>query len=94
MNDNELSTMVRESVTDVHSTTPIAQIISRGRAVRARRRTPALAGAGAVVAGTALAVTTLVPSGHLRATLSSTHGWLPGRWPSRPTATSTSPSTS
>ncbi len=64
MNDNELSTMVRESVTDVHSTTPIAQIISRGRAVRARRRTPALAGAGAVLAGTALAVTTLVPSGH------------------------------
>ena len=64
MNDNELSTMVRESVTDVHSATPIAQIISRGRAVRARRRTPALAGAGAVVAGTALAVTTLVPSGH------------------------------
>ncbi len=64
MNDNELSTMVRESVTDVHSATPIAQIISRGRAVRARRRAPALAGAGAVVAGTALAVTTLVPSGH------------------------------
>lgn len=64
MNDNELSTMVRESVTDVHSATPIAQIISRGRAVRARRRTAALAGAGAVVAGTALAVTTLVPSGH------------------------------
>lgn len=64
MNDNELSTMVRESVTDVHSATPIAQIISRGRAVRARRRTPALAGAGAVVAGIALAVTTLVPSGH------------------------------
>ena len=64
MNDNELSTMVRESVTDVHSATPIAQIISRGRAVRARRRTPALAGAGAVLAGTALAVATLVPSGH------------------------------
>jgi hypothetical protein len=64
VNDNELSTMVRESVTDVHSTTPIAQIIGRGRAVRARRRTPALAGAGAVLAGTALAVTTLVPSGH------------------------------
>ena len=64
MNDNELITMVRESVTDVHSATTIAQIISRGRAVRARRRTPALAGAGAVLAGTALAVTTLVPSGH------------------------------
>jgi hypothetical protein len=64
MNDNELSTMVRESVTDVHSATPVAQIISRGRAVRARRRTSVLAGAGAVLAGTALAVTTLVPSGH------------------------------
>ena len=64
MNDNELSTMVRESVTDVHSATPIAQIISRGRAVRARRRIPALAGAGAVLAGSALAVTTLVPSSH------------------------------
>jgi hypothetical protein len=64
MNDNELSTMVRESVADVHSATPVAEIVSRGRAVRARRRTPALAGAGAVVAGTALAVTTLAPSGH------------------------------
>ena len=64
MNDNELSTVVRESVADVHSATPVAQIISRGRAVRARRRTPALAGAAAVLAGTALAVTTLVPSGH------------------------------
>jgi hypothetical protein len=64
MNDNELSTMVRESVADVHSATPVAQIISRGRAVRARRRTSALAGAGAVLAGTTLAVTTLVPSGH------------------------------
>jgi hypothetical protein len=64
MNDNELSTMVRESVTDVHSATPIAQIISRGRAVRARRRTPALAGAGAVLAGSALAVSMLMPSVH------------------------------
>jgi hypothetical protein len=64
MNDNDLITIVRESVADVHSATPIAQIISRGRAVRARRRTPALAGACAVLAGTALALTTLVPSSH------------------------------
>lgn len=64
MKDNELITVVRESVADVHSATPIAQIISRGRAVRAKRRTPALAGAAAMLAGTALAVTTLVPSGH------------------------------
>ena len=64
MNDSELSTMVRESVADVHSATPVAQIISRGRAVRARRRIPGAAGALVVAAGTALAVTTLLPSGH------------------------------
>ena len=64
MNDNELSTLVRESVADVHSATPVAQIISRGRAVRARRRVPGVAGALAVAAGTALAVTVLLPSAH------------------------------
>jgi hypothetical protein len=64
MNDHELSTMVRESVTDVYSATPVAEIVSRGRAVRARRRIPALAGAGVVLAGTALAVSTLLPFGH------------------------------
>ncbi len=64
MNDSELSTMVRESVAGIHSETPVAQIISRGRAVRARRPMPAAAGALAVAAGTALAVTTLLPSGH------------------------------
>ena len=64
MNDNELSTAVRESVADIHSATPVAEIISRGRAVRARRRIPGVAGALVVAAGTALAVTTLLPSGH------------------------------
>lgn len=64
MNDNELSTMVRESVAEIHSATPVTQIISRGRAVRARRRIPGVAGALTVAAGTALAVTTLLPSGH------------------------------
>jgi hypothetical protein len=64
MNDNELSTMVRESVADIHSTTPVAQIISRGRAVRARRRIPGVAGALTVAAATALAVTALLPSSH------------------------------
>jgi len=67
MNDSELTTMVRESVADVHSATAVAQIISRGRAVRARWRIPATAGAiavAAVAAGAALAVTTLLPSGH------------------------------
>ena len=64
MNDSELSTAVRESVADIHSATPVAQIISRGRAVRARRRIPAVAGTLAVAAGTALAVAALLPSGH------------------------------
>jgi hypothetical protein len=64
MNDNELITAVRESVADVRSATPVARIIGRGRAVRARRRIPGVAGALVVAAGTALAVTTLLPSGH------------------------------
>jgi hypothetical protein len=64
MNDNELSTAVRESVADIHSATPVAQIISRGRAVRARRRVPGVAGALALAACAGLAVTTLVSSGH------------------------------
>jgi hypothetical protein len=64
MNDTELITMVRESVADVHAATPVARIISRGRAVRARRRMPGVAGALAMSAGTALAVAALLPSGH------------------------------
>jgi hypothetical protein len=64
MNDNDLSTAVRESVADIHSATPVAQIISRGRAVRARRRIPGVAGVLTVAAGAALAVPMLLPSGH------------------------------
>jgi len=64
MNDNELITAVRESFTDVHMTTPVEQIVSRGRAVRARRRIPALAGGVAAVAGAALAVASLLPGTH------------------------------
>jgi hypothetical protein len=60
MNDNELTTVVKESVADVHMTVPQEQIMSRGRVLRARRQIPvlgvALAGAtaGAVLAATAL----------------------------------------
>jgi hypothetical protein len=64
MNDNELITAVRESVADVYSATSVAHVISRGRTVRARRRIPRVAGTVAVAAGTALAVTTLLASGH------------------------------
>ena len=34
MNDDELMTAVRESFTDVHSATPVEQIVSRSRTVR------------------------------------------------------------
>jgi hypothetical protein len=91
MNDTELSTMVRESVADIHSATPVAQIISRGRAVRARRRIPGVAGGLAMAAAAALAVTTLLPSSH-PALQSSGHPRLagsshPGREPgSQPAA--------
>lgn len=64
MNDNELITAVRESVADVHTTTPVEQIVSRGRAVRARRRIPSLAAALATAAGATVAVTALLPASH------------------------------
>ena len=40
MNDDEVITAVRELRGKVHSHTPLEQIISRGRAVRTRRRVP------------------------------------------------------
>jgi hypothetical protein len=64
MNDEELTTMVRESFAGVRTTTPAEQIVSRGRTARARRRIPALAGALAVAAAVALAVTSLLPGTH------------------------------
>jgi hypothetical protein len=60
MNDEELITAVREQRAKVHSATSVEEIISRGRAVRARRRIPGVAAALAVVAGAAVAVTALV----------------------------------
>lgn len=64
MNDDELITIVRDSFTDVHSSTSVEQVVSRGRAVRARRWIPGMAGALAVVAAAAFAVTTLLPASH------------------------------
>jgi hypothetical protein len=37
MNDSEVMTAVRDSLSDVHTATPVEQIVRRGRAVRARR---------------------------------------------------------
>jgi hypothetical protein len=64
MNDNDLVTTLRESVADVHTATPVAEIVGRGRTVRAQRRILPAAGLAALVAGTALAVTTWQPFGH------------------------------
>jgi hypothetical protein len=64
MNDDDVITAVREQRDKVHSHTPLEQIISRGRVVRTRRRVPGLAGALAVVAAAALAVTALAAPGH------------------------------
>jgi hypothetical protein len=64
MNDDDLITAVRDSFTGVRSATPAERIISRGRAVRARRRIPGIAAMVAVAAGVAVAVAALLPSGH------------------------------
>ena len=62
--DDDVITLVRDQRGKVQMTTPVDDIISRGRAVRARRRIPAVAGAVAVAAVAAVAATALVPSGH------------------------------
>jgi hypothetical protein len=62
MTNTELITLVRESVATVQATTPVEQIVRRGRAVRARRRIPRLAGALAVAVAAA-AATALIPAG-------------------------------
>jgi hypothetical protein len=63
MNDDELITAVRDSFTDIHSSTPAEQIISRSHAIRNRRRIPGLAAGMGVVAAAVLAVTALL-TGH------------------------------
>jgi hypothetical protein len=64
MNDDELMTAVRESFTDVHSATPAAQIVTRGRTVRARRRVPRVAAGVGAAAAAAVAVSVALPAGH------------------------------
>jgi hypothetical protein len=60
MND-DLITLVREQRSKVPMTTPVEEIIGRGRAVRARRR---MAGLTGVLAGAAVAVAAVIPFGH------------------------------
>ena len=59
MNDDELITLMREQRATVLMTSPVEEIVHRGRAVRARRRIRRLAGALAVATGAAVAVTAL-----------------------------------
>lgn len=65
MNDDELMTMLREQRGKITMNMPVEQVISRGQAVRARRRVPAVAGAlAAAAAAVALAVSAALPAGH------------------------------
>ena len=62
MNDHELLTVMRESFADVESVTPVERIVSRGKAIRARRRIPGVIAVAAVAAAVGTAVA-LLPSG-------------------------------
>jgi hypothetical protein len=64
MNDNELITALREQRGKVPMDTPVEQIIRRGRAVRARRRLPGVAGALGAAAAAAFAVSMVLPASH------------------------------
>jgi hypothetical protein len=64
MNDDELITILREQRDKVPMNTPVEQIISRGRVVRARRRVPAVAGALGAAAAVAFAVSAALPASH------------------------------
>jgi hypothetical protein len=71
MNDSDTMAVVRDSLTTakdslagVHMNTPPDAIVRNGRARRRWHRLTGLTGAMAVMAGTALAVTALAPSGH------------------------------
>lgn len=64
MNDDELITVLREQRGRIPMTTPVEQIISRGRAVRARRRLPGVAAAAGTAAAAAVAVSVALPASH------------------------------
>jgi hypothetical protein len=64
MNDDELIMALREQRGKVSMTTPVEQIMSRGRAVRARRRVPRVAAALGVAGAAAVAVSVALPAGH------------------------------
>jgi hypothetical protein len=71
MNDNNLVdtvrdslTTARDSLTEVHMTTPLDNVVRHGRAMRRRHRLTGLTGAAVVAAGAVLAVIALLPASH------------------------------
>jgi hypothetical protein len=54
----------RDSLTEVHMTTPLDTIVRHGRARRLRHRLTGLAGTAVVAVGTVLAVMALLPASH------------------------------
>ena len=64
MNDDELITVLQEQRGTVLMTVPVEQVISRGRAVRARRRVPGVAVALGAAAAAAVAVSVSLPASH------------------------------
>jgi hypothetical protein len=81
MNDHDLITVVRESFTEVQSATPVEQIVSRSRVIRARRRIPGVVTVVAVAAAAVTAVA-LIPSG-------SRPGPAPAPGPAKPASAAT-----
>jgi hypothetical protein len=66
MDDHDLITTMRESFTDVRSATPVDTIVSRSKAIRARRRRIPGAVAMTAVAAAAGTAVALIPSGPAR----------------------------
>lgn len=65
MTDDKLTTLLREPFADARMTTPLEQVVRRGRALRTRRRRRrGLTGAGALACGAVAAAAVLVPGGH------------------------------
>jgi hypothetical protein len=76
MHDDELITVLREQRGKVSMTTSLEQIISRGRAVRARRRVPVAAAAVGTAAAATVVASVALPAGNLAAAghAASRHG--------------------
>jgi hypothetical protein len=73
MKDNELLTLVREQRDKVPMTTPVEQVISRGRQLRARRRVRVLSATFAATAAAVLTVAVLVPGSQASSGRVATH---------------------